>query len=123
MLQSCVVFLSVNSYWLIFPRHTPNVYLIPYGNYNYQNKSIHDLLLSVTQSLEQSGHPLMCSHSPSKFPSIPYPVVINPLERIPRIRRSTTKAYTYLITIIPFTTCSWKSMDTISTSVLQWPFS
>ena len=64
--------LWVNSYQLIVWGCTPNVCLIPSRNSNGQNQYISDLPLSTTQSLGKSSHPLRCSHSPSKFPGIPY---------------------------------------------------
>jgi len=64
--------LSINNYWIILPGHTPNVHLIPSSNSNDQSKYIHNLPLFAIQFASKSVHPLLCSHSPSKFPRIPY---------------------------------------------------
>ena len=104
---------SVNNYWLIILGCTPNVYMIPFGNDNDQPNLLLDLPFSTTQSLEKSPHPLPCSHSPSKFPSIPCPGWSIHWQRFLASEGPKTKAYPYLKTIILAIACSWKSMDTI----------
>ena len=72
-----------------------------------------DLTFSTILSLRQSGHPLPCSHTPSKFTDVPYLERSMPWQGFLALEGKTTKAYTCLKTIIPIVACSWKSMDTI----------
>jgi len=84
----------------------PNVHLIPFRNANDQKKSIPNLPFSTTQFLEQSNHPLLCSHIISKFlghPLLCYtiPQATPPFERFPHLGSQKAKEYPYLKTIIP----------------------
>jgi len=92
--------------------------LIASGNANDQNKSIPNLPFSDTQSLEQSGYPLLCSHTPSKFLYLAHPGQSIPWQGFLTSKNTKTKAYPYLKTIIPVIAGSWKSMDTIGYALL-----
>ena len=104
------LFLSVNSYRLIVLGHAPNVHMIPSSNANDHHQYILGLPFSSIQSLRQSGHPPSMQSLAFQFPQHPLSQAIHPLARLPCVKRLTTKAYTYLKTIIPVITCSWKSM-------------
>lgn len=67
----------------------------------------------ATQSLGQYSHPLLCSHSPSKFPDIHFPRRSNPWKCFLTSKGPKLMEYPYLKIIIPIIACSWKSMDTI----------
>lgn len=83
------------------------------------------LPFSTMRSLGKYGHPLSCSHSPSKFPRIPFPRCSIPWKCFFASKGPTPKAFFCLKTIIPIkaylylkTTilviaCSWKSVATI----------
>lgn len=57
--------------------------------------------------------PILCSHSPSKFPRHPHPRQSIHWQGFLASKDSNTKAYSYLKTTIMVLACSWKSMETI----------
>ena len=115
--------LSVNNYRLIVLGHTPNVHFIPSRNANDQNKYIIDLPFSATQSLGKSGHPLPCSHTPSKFRWHPHPRQSIPWQGFLTSEDTETKAYPCLKPSYRSYHAHGNQWTLFGTSFPQWPCS